>query len=407
VNEPEDLELEALKRQLDDAFETTRPRAGFEDELWTRMQARRPVGTRLRDAWVGLVQGIREAPGVPMAAVAAGLVVVLAAGVVVYSGLGRSGGGTSTSSAGGAQSAAQPAYLSAPGAFGRLPSPVLAAGAPPRSDTATGAAPSVSSPGAAYTGPVALAWTGKLDLTISNAPVFRYHEPSTNTADQFATSLGAVLVSRPAGYLGSYQTTDFSVRVRGTIQSPPHEPSYIVLPIATTGAIDAAGGPADVAFVFLAERSLAPTWQYTSEVVASGDVSKVTLMRQFGVTGYGYAYLVDGTGERYGIEVDVNGSRPISATGPLPLSVDTASYPIISADQAVRSALASSPAVAGSAGVPTATLTTAELVYSLVVAGDHSFYEPSVLFSGTFTVNGTTYVKRVLVPAVDPSQRSS
>jgi len=30
-----------------------------------------------------------------------------------------------------------------------------------------------------------------------------------------------------------------------------------------------------------------------------------------------------------------------------------------------------------------------------------------VLFSGKFTVNGTTYTKRVLVPAVDPSQRSS
>jgi hypothetical protein len=404
VSDPEDLELEALKRQLDDAFETTRPRAGFEDELWTRMQARRPVGTRLRDAWLGLVQGIREAPGVPMAAVAAVLVVVLGAGVLVYSGLGH-GGNTQTSNAGGAESAAQPAYLSSPGAFGRLPSPVLAAGAPARSNA--GAAPSTTSPGAAYTGLVALTWTGKLDLTINTAPVFRYHEPSTNTADQFATSLGAVLVSRPAGYLGSYQTADFSVRVRGTIQSPAREPGYIVLPIASTGAIDAAGGPADVALVFLAERSLAPAWQYTSDVVASGDVSKVTLMRQFGVTGYGYADLVDGTGERYGIEVDVNGNRPISATGPLPLSLDTASYPIISADQAVRSALASSPASAGTAGVPTATLTTAELVYSLVVAGDHSFYEPSVLFSGTFTVNGTTYVKRVLVPAVDPSQRAS
>jgi hypothetical protein len=46
-------------------------------------------------------------------------------------------------------------------------------------------------------------------------------------------------------------------------------------------------------------------------------------------------------------------------------------------------------------------------VYSLVVAGDHSFYEPAILFSGTFTVDGKSYVKRVLVPAVDPAQRSS
>jgi hypothetical protein len=43
-------------------------------------------------------------------------------------------------------------------------------------------------------------------------------------------------------------------------------------------------------------------------------------------------------------------------------------------------------------------------VYALAWAGDHSFYEPAYLFSGTFTYNGTTYVKRVLVPAVDPSQ---
>jgi hypothetical protein len=39
-------------------------------------------------------------------------------------------------------------------------------------------------------------------------------------------------------------------------------------------------------------------------------------------------------------------------------------------------------------------------VYALAVAGDHSFYEPAFLFSGTFTNNGVTYEKRVLVPAV-------
>jgi hypothetical protein len=403
-DEPEDLEVAALQRQLDDAFETTRPRAGFEDELWTRMQARRPAGSRLRDAWMGLVQSIREAPAVPMAAVAAVLVVVLGAGAFVYSGLGRNGT-TSTATSGGAAAPAfgsQTVPLTSPGAYGKLPSPVLAAG---NSDRPTTAAPqSATSPGAAYTGPVALTWTGKLNLTISTAPVFRYHEPSTNTADQFATSLGAVLVSRPAGYLGSYQTADFSVRVRGTIQRPAREPSYIVLPIAAGGAVDSAGGPADLALVFLGERSLAPTWIYTSEVVVSGDAAKVTLDRQFGVTGYGYAYLVDGNGDRYGVEVDLQGNRPISATGPMPLNLESAPYSIISADNAVRSVLASSPVAAS--GIPTATLSSAELVYSLVVAGDHSFYEPSFLFSGTFTVNGTTYVKRVLVPAVDPSQRS-
>jgi hypothetical protein len=73
----------------------------------------------------------------------------------------------------------------------------------------------------------------------------------------------------------------------------------------------------------------------------------------------------------------------------------------------VRSVLASGPPAAANPSAPVATLTTAELVYTLVAAGDHSFYEPAVLFSGTYTVNGKTYDKRILVPAVDPSQRSS
>jgi hypothetical protein len=403
VSEREDLELEALQRQLDDAFETTRPRPGFEDELWKRMQARRPAGTRLRDMWQGLTQGLREVPAVPAAAVAVLLVVLIGAGIFTFSGF-HLGGGSGSAALSEAPNRAVAGSLTAPGAFGRLPSPVL--------ERSIGAAvgpvqPSSSqaAPGAAYAGPVAVTWTGKLTLNMSAAPVFRYQEPSTNTADQFATSLGAILVSRPAGYLGSYDTTDFNVRVRGSIQSPPSEPTFVILPIASVTPGEAAGGPVDMALVFLAEHSLAPSWQYTSNSVVDGDVAKVTLYRQFGVSGYGFAYLVDGGGQRYGLEVDLKGSTPASATGPLPLSLDTASYPIISADEAVRSALASS--TAAGAGVPTATLTTAELVYSLVVAGDHSFYEPSILFSGTFTVDGATYVKRVLVPAVDPSQRSS
>jgi hypothetical protein len=399
VSDSEDLELEALQRQLDDAFDTTRPRPGYEDELWTRMQASRPAGTRLHDAWLGLIQGIREVPTVPMAAVAAVLVVVIGVGLVRFSGLHLGGGsGSSATSAG--------QYAPVAGAFGRLPSPVLNPVSPVKA--ADGASqPSAAAPSAAYPGPVALTWTGKLELSITNAPVFRYQEPSTNVADQFATSLGAILQSRPAGYLGSYETTDFNVRVRGTVQSPAHEPTFIILPITSVAPIDAAGGPVDVAVVFLAQHSLAPSWPYTSDAAVTGDQSKVTLFRQFAVSGYGYAYLVDGSGERYGLEVDLKGNKPTSATGPLPVSLDMANYPIISADEAVTSALHSSPASAGSASTPTVALTTAELVYSLVVAGDHSFYQPAILFSGSFKVNGTDYVKRVLVPAVDPSQRSS
>jgi hypothetical protein len=404
MSDSDDLELEALQRQLDDAFETTRPRTGFEDELWTRMQATRPAGTRLRDAWAGLIQGIRAAPAVPTAAVAVLLVVVIGAGAFSLSGMhflgGSSGGGTTSLSA---PASGQDRYA-APGAFGKLPSPGLNNG--PKATTGGSTQPSAATPADAYAGPVTLTWTGKLELNITSAPVLRYQEPSITIADQFATSLGAILRSRPAGYLGSYETTDFNVVLRGTVQSPAHEPSFTILPLAPIGPIEAAGGPANVAIVFLAQHSLAPVWPYTSEASVAGDEAKVKLVRQFPVNGFGYAYLIDGSGERYGMEVDLLGNRPTRATGPLPLSLESASYPIISADDAVRSALASSPPAAAS-GTPVVSLTDAELVYILVYAGDHSFYEPAFLFSGKFTVNGTAYVKRVLVPAVDPSQRSS
>ena len=125
MSDSDDLELEALQRQLDDAFETTRPRAGFEDELWTRMQAARPAGTRLRDAWAGLIQGIRAVPAVPTAAVAALLVVIIGAGALALSGA-HFGGNSATSGTTGLQApaAGQDRYA-APGAFGKLPSPAL------------------------------------------------------------------------------------------------------------------------------------------------------------------------------------------------------------------------------------------------------------------------------------------
>jgi len=409
-DQDEELQLAALQRQLDDAFATTRPRSGFEDELWTRMQAKRPAGTRLRDAWLGLVQGIRAVPAVPTAAVAAVLVVVIGAGVLTMSGIGRMRGASTTSAPAGTQfSRGAEDSAIGKGAFGKLPAPALNPGSPTRWSDGTAPAPSsaMTAPGLDYTGPVTLTWAGKFELTIPSAPVFRYREPSTNTADQFATSLGAILQSRPSGYLGSYETRDFNIRVRGTVQSPGREPIYTLLAIAAVPPVVSAGGPPDVATVFLAEHSLFPSWPYTTVELAQGDQMKVMFLRQFAVPGYGNAYAINSAGERAGLDVDLKGNTPLGAVGPLPLELESAPYSIISSAEAVRSALASSPAPAGSASVPAVTLTDAELVYALVVAGNHSFYEPAVLFSGKFTLNGNTYIKRVLVPAVDPSQRSS
>lgn len=399
----EDLELQALQRELDDAFETTRPRQDFEDELWLRVQSSRPAPSRVRDAFRGFFQGIREVPAVPMAAVAAALVVALGIGLLAYVGSGHGGGGASTALSPNRESSAGGQYYT--GSFGRLPTPVFNAGS--KSSAPTPAAGSTS--GADYYGQAQLSWTGKLDLTITTAPVFRYREPSATAADQFATGLGAVLRDRPSGFLGSYAASDYTLKVRGTVQSPPSSPAYFIFSSLSMPTVDAAGaGPADLATIFLAQHSLTPQWAYTVSVDSSGDPVKVRYQRQFDAPGYGQASLVDINGQRYGLEVDLSGNRPVLATGLLPMSLDVADYKIVSADDAVRAALASSDSGATAARPPTPAiqLTQAELVYVLVPAGDHSFYEPAFLFSGTFSVNGQTFTKRVLVPAVDPSQRT-
>jgi hypothetical protein len=164
--------------------------------------------------------------------------------------------------------------------------------------------------------------------------------------------------------------------------------------------------PADIANSYLGALSLAPAWPYTIATDTIGHVTKVRYLRQFDVPTYGPAYVVDSSGEKYGIEVDVKDGKPVAVAGPLPLGLDSANYPIISADRAVSMALSSQVGQAGAAVEPLVNLNKAELVYVLVVAGDHSFYEPAILFSGTLSVDGHAYIKRVLVPAVDPSFRT-
>jgi hypothetical protein len=397
----EDLELQALERQLDDAFETTRPRHGFEDELWLRMQSSRPAGSRLRDAWIGFWDGIRAVPAVPAAAVAVAMVVVIAVVLVGYSGILRPGGGASSTAGSALNAAPNNRY---PGDFGRVPTPVFAGG------QKTGAAAGAPQPPSAsdYAGPAQLTWTGHLDVAFTVAPVFRYQEPSTNTADQFASSLGAPLYGRPEGFLGMYETSDYTLKVRGTVAAPPSSPAYFIFSNLSMAPIEAAGaGPADLASVFLAEHSLVPQWDYTIATDSSGDPIKVFYQREFNLPGGTSAYLVNTNGDRYGIEVDLSNNRPVLVSGMLPVNMDSASYQIITSDQAVRAALGSSqPVPVTGTAAPAVVLTQAELVYVLVPAGDHSFYEPAFMFSGTVKINGTTLTKRVLVPAVDPSQRT-
>jgi len=404
MSDDEDRELQALQRQLDDAFETTRPRAGFEEDLWSRMQARRPIWVRALDVAAALIASMRRVPAAPAAAVAVVLVLAIGIGIVSLRGPGG-GAGSATSRESGTAPFAGAA--SGSGAFGRLPAPALqpvsTADTAPKTAGPTGPLAGQSAAGL-YFGPANLVWAGNANIQVTSAPVYRYAEPTAATADQFASTLGA---SRQTGLegtapLGSYTGSGFVLGVAGTSQSPLREPFFFLTPDRSTlpppgpTAIDTADG-------FLAAHHLVPLWPYVvaTVTVPSADVVRVLYLRQFAVQGVGQTYMVDGVGERHGLEVDLRGGQPLQAAGPLPVTLDSADYPIISAALAVKSALASS--AAGPTSIepkPTVRLTTVELVYALAVAGDHSFYEPAFLFSGTFTHNGVTYVKRVLVPAV-------
>ena len=396
----DELELQALQRELDDAFATTRPRRGFEDELWTRMQATRPARNRLGDAIADFVRAIREVPAVPAAGIAAVLVVALGIGLFAYSGLGRGGGGASTAapaSFGGQQANSDQSA----GGFGRLPAPGF--GGTGKEATGATLAPHVPA-SLRYT------WSGNLSVTATTAPVYRYHEPVAAAADVFASTLGAVLRDRPDGLLGSYTASTYTLNIAGTRASPASSPTYFMIATPAMPAVDAASSnPADVATVYLAGHSLIPDWQPLVAVDSSAGLVRVRLVRQFQVPGYGAASLVDPTGEAYGIEVDLQGHRPILVKGMLPVTMDSADYRIITPATAVQALLSSAPPVApspsASAPLPVQ-LTKADLVYVLVPAGDHSYYEPAYMFSGTAKLNGVDVPQRVLVPAVDPSQRT-
>ena len=391
----EELELQALERRLEDAYATTRPRPAFEDELWLRIQSSRPAPRRIRDALGGLWNAIREGPAVPATATALVLIVAVGVGIITFGGHSGGGAGGGASTAVNREAPAAGQYVS--GTFGKLPSPRFAR-------------PETTPPGSAQAAPtdnapVQYQWTGTFDLHITTAPVFRYREPSATDADQFASALGAVLRSRPSGFLGMYSASDYTLKVRGTVASPASSPAYFIFSGLNLPPIDTAGGPQAVADVFLAQHSLQPQWENTVAVDSSGDPVKVVYERQLEVPGYGPAYMVDFNGNHYGLEVDVSGNRPVLVGGVLPLSMDIASYNVISSSEAIKAVTGSSSPPPSPAS-PTVNLTHAELVFVLVPAGDHSFYEPAYMFTGTMQVGGQSYTRNVLVPAVDPSQRN-
>jgi hypothetical protein len=361
----------------------------------------------------GMLDVVRRVPPAPAAAVAVLLVFALGIGLLSLGGLGRGGASSTAGLSSHDQNGGAPyGPAGAPASFGRLPAPALMPGAgaadtnPKYTQTV---APAAASATRLFLGPANLVWTGRLSVTVDSAPVFRYLEPSIADANNFAASLGASPQSGQGdlSVLGAYNGPGFTLTVTSSSRLPSREPFYF---FSSNAPMSMSSGSAAIgdAKVYLVSHNLLPTWSATPVADQPNGMSRVRYLRQFFVPGNGPVALIDSAGQPYGLELDVNNGSQTQVAGPMPVDLTASTYRIISADQAVHSALVSPPAeTATLTPPPTVRLTSAQLVYVLVGAGDHSFYEPAFLFSGTFTNNGTTYVKRVLVPAVDPSQLSS
>jgi hypothetical protein len=262
-------------------------------------------------------------------------------------------------------------------------------------------APGTQVGSAAYAGAATLVWAGDLKVSATALPVYRYIEPTGSDADRFAATLGASPSNDVAqGGIGVYAGRDFTLVVLSSVAQPPREPYVNVSDLKSTAV---SGDSVKVATAYLVAHHLLPTWPYTTDVQTNAGAVRVDFLRIFDVPGLGQANLVDSAGNRYGTEVDLApGAAGAFEKAPMPLTLESATYQIISADQAIR-ALGAASSQSG-ASIPVVRITKAELVYTLVWGGDHGYYEPAFLFSGTFTLNGVVNVKRVLIPAVVASQ---
>lgn len=326
----EDPELE---RRLEAMFSSARPRRGFEDELWQRIEARRPWQQRL---------GLWFRPALRFAPALATLLVVALGATWLAGNFHGAGSTASTTSAGAPAFGNQKALAPALGVL-----PALAPGAE-RSATAPQA-----TAGAADTRP-AFSFSGTLPSLPPVLPVYRYDEPTAAFRAARADTLKA--------------QTGLPVVVTGSDATRGEEPQFILNGPTPTGSQGAAAATANA---FLASHNLTPRFAFQLSVAASD--RQVVYGRLFdGPAGPIRQVHADGTAA--GLTIDLAGDL-VTARGPLDLPFTSAPYP-------TRSAAESLAAVNVHQGSGAAALDRAELVYVLVVSGGHGYYEPELLFTG-------------------------
>jgi hypothetical protein len=298
-------------------------------------------------------------------------------------------------------------YIPATPAFGKLPAARLY---PP---PGMGGVADSTALGIPYFGPANLSWSGQPPTAIATAPVERLTPPTATDLDAFASRIGATLtIVRP--WARFYQLPgDFTMVIN--LDDPTRlEPTFVIsqpksgAPAVNPVSPDVARA---AAATFLGTHGLTPTWENAVTVTThSSFLSTVFFVRYQREIVIGSSRIpeVDGSGSAKGIELEVDsGGQVISVDGVVRLAVESATYGLRPPASAVPDALAAPPSLAAdqfpqlSPPVPAVTLTTERLVYIAVAAGDGKAYlEPAYLFIGIFDWKGTTFEKRVLVPAL-------
>lgn len=359
-----DPELEALERQVQAAFRSTLPRAGFERELWARIQPRR----RWRERWDGLSAGLGSRQvlaglgGVAVVALFAGFIFMLAA----------------VAHPRGAGSSATPAL--GPGAGQPQPQPQSGAG----SEVARAAAPR-------YEIVLASPAAGPATALPADAPLYRYTLPDRSTADGFAAGLGARPVAAStadAGTLGNYDAAGFTLNVSSGANGG--EPRYR---LQVKGAGEGgSGSDVEVADAYLARLGLVPEWRH-SRTSSTGPPGTTTVRynRLFDMSGLSSdGPEVDALGQPLGMVVQMVGGRVVVVDGPVPMRLEGSSSHL----QAVAGAAAAS----SQRGAPRLRVTEVRFVYMPHSAGGKGYYVPAYMLVGS-TDDGRP--ASVVVPAVD------
>ena len=179
----------------------------------------------------------------------------------------------------------------------------------------------------------------------SELPVYRFDEPSpselaatvTALTDRSGLSIKVLAGDPAAGQPPRFQVTGLNV------------------PVGPEGQVAAAQS-------FLGAHALLPT--YTYGVISSPD--RVVYNRRFGDPA-GSIPEVGLDGRAVGLEVDFSGGSLVAVTGPLELAVANSPYPL--------RVFSTTPAAATGESQGQAV----RLVYVLVVAGGHGYYEPELL----------------------------